>query len=154
MRALVLAVAACGGVLLNRGGAWIVYHDSVNYRLHDAGFGLLSIAAETAFALGPALWVGGVVLALPLLLGCVRHVTSFRRLVALHVLACLTLVCGLGSIEDLPFLGLLGATVVLWILAMIVAAVSRAETAELDAPPKRLRRIGDLFRWMVNGLEL
>ena len=131
---MVVATAACGGAALNRGGAWIVHHDSINYRLHDAGFALLCNASETAFALGPTLWGGGVVLALPLLLGCLRQVTRFRTVLALEVAAYLTLVCGLGSIAAFPLLGLLGATVVLWIVAIVVAAVSPTQPAPLGAP--------------------
>ena len=96
-----------------------------------AGFVLVSDAVEVAFALGPVLWAGGVGLALPLLLGCVRHVISFRRLVVLHALACLTLVCGLGSITAFPFLGLLGATMLLWVFAIVVAVVSPAQSPRI-----------------------
>ena len=88
-----------------------------------AGFVLVSDAVEVAFALGPVLWASGVGLALPLLLGCVRHVISFRRLVVLHVLACLTLVCGLGP------------TMLLWVFAIVVAAVSPAQSPQFDAAP-------------------
>ena len=134
-RALVVTVAAGFGVLLNRGGGWIVYHDSVNYRLHDAGFGLLSDAAETSFALGPLLWAGGAVLTVPLLLGLVRGVASFSRLVGLHALTLIMLVCGLGSITSSLFLRLVAATMLLWVLALVLAAVSPARPVRLGAPP-------------------
>jgi hypothetical protein len=132
VRALVVVVAACCGVILNRGGAWIVYHDSINYRLPH----LLSNAAELAFALGPVLWAAGIVLALPLLLGCIRQVIAFHRLVVLHLVACLTLVCGMGSSTAFPFLGLLASTVLVWVLAIDVAVVSPAAAAQLGAPPR------------------
>ena len=127
---MVVVVAACCGVILNRGGAWIVYHDSINYRLPH----LLSTAAELAFALGPVLWAIGVVLALPLLVGCVRQVVAFHRLVVLHLVACLTLLCGMGSSTAFPFLGLLASTVLVWVLAIVAAVVSPAAAAQLGAP--------------------
>jgi hypothetical protein len=136
LRTIVVVLGASCGWLLYCGSAWIVHHDSVNYRLHDSAFAIISDSAETAFALGPVVWtVAGVLLALPLLLGCVRRVISFWELVALHVLAYLILVCGIGSISTLPFLGLLGATMLVWILAVVRAGVCPNQSAQQGAAP-------------------
>lgn len=124
-------LGACCGWLLYRGAAWIVHHDSINYRLHDSAFAIISDAAETAFALGPLLWtVVGLLLALPLLLGCIRKVVSFWKLVALHALTFVILVCGIGSISTLPFLGLLGATILAWMVAIVLAAICPSQSAQ------------------------
>lgn len=133
-RVFLVAVASSAGVLLNRWGAWIVHHDGINYWLRDAGLGLVSDAAEVAFALGPVLWVGGALLALPLLLGWMRQVISFHRLVALQMLAYATLVCGLAATAAFASLGLLTATVFLWIQAMVFAAVSPAQPSPVATP--------------------
>src|SRR5262245_46323501 len=101
MKTIVVILAAICGAILNRGGAWIVHHDDINYNLPVA----VSTAAETAFALGPMLWVAGVVLASPLALGWVREVVSFWMLVAIEAIAYLTLLCVLGSVGVFGVLG-------------------------------------------------
>lgn len=130
MRIFVIIVAACCGGILNYGGSWIVHHDSVNYRLPA----IVSGAAETAFALGPVLWAVGLILALPLALGYLRHVRHFSKLVAMYAASYLTLVCGLGSFGSLSLLGFLGATALLWIFGAIWAGVSLPGSAQPDAP--------------------
>jgi hypothetical protein len=94
MKAIAVILAAIGGVLLNRAGAWIVHHDSINYSLPLP----VRIAAETAFALGPVLWVAGIILATPLALGWVRGVGAFWKLVGLKAFAYFALLCGHSSL--------------------------------------------------------
>jgi len=131
LRILFLIIAACGGAFLNYAGAWVVHHDGINYRLPVP----VSTAAETAFALGPVLCVVGVILAIPTALGFGRHVQQFCKLIALQAFVYLTLMCGLGSVSGVGLLGFLGATVVLWAVALIWAAVSPALLSKLGAPP-------------------
>jgi hypothetical protein len=131
MRVIAVIVAAGCGALLDYAGAWVVHHDSINYRLPVP----VSTAAETAFALGPVLWVVGLMLAIPLAMGFARHVRRFWRLVALHALAYFTLACCLGSASTLALLGFLGATLLLWALAVIWAVVSLVQSAQPGASP-------------------
>jgi hypothetical protein len=129
-RTVLVVFGACCGLLLYSGAKWLVGHDSINYTLRDSKFVMISDAAETAFALGPVLWtVTGVLLALPLVFGCVRRVVSFWKLVMLHALAYLMLVCGLGSFRAFAFVGFLGATALLWILGMIWATFSGSQAS-------------------------
>jgi len=132
MRIFFAIMAACGGGFLNYTGAWVVSHDSINYRLPVP----ISTAAETAFALGPVLWVVGLILAAPSILAFCRHVRQFWRIMALQALAYLTLVCGLGSVGALALLGFLGSTVLIWVLALVWAMVSPATSAEPLSSPR------------------
>ena len=132
MRIFFVIMAACGGGFLNYTGAWVVHHDSINYRLPVP----ISTAAETAFALGPVLWAVGLILAAPSILGFGRHVRHFWRIMALQALAYLTLVGGLGSVGTLALLGFLGSTMLIWVLALIWAMLSPATSAQPDAPLK------------------
>ena len=129
LRLLLCAFGACWGWLFYVGAAWIVYHDSINYRLPH----MLSLAAETARAIGPIIWiVVGLLLAMPLLLGCVRQVASFGRLVALHALIYVLLVCGFGSGSGLLRLGLFVVALLVWIGAVVMAAVCPPHLAQQD----------------------
>lgn len=123
-RALAVVLALSGGGVLERGGAWVVHHDSVNYGLHDAGFGFLSDASEVAFAVGQVLWAGGIVLGTPLLSGFLWRVICFRRLLFLQVLVYAALFCGMASSEPIPFLGSLVTLMTAWVAAMVVAATA------------------------------
>ena len=131
MRIFFAIMAACGGGFLNYAGAWVVHHDSINYRLPVP----ISTAAETAFALGPGLWAVGLILAAPSILALGRHARQFWRSMALQALAYLTLVCGLGSVGVLAVLGFLGSTILVWVLILIWSMVSPASSAQPDAPP-------------------
>jgi len=118
LRGIAVFAASGAGCLCFAGAAWLVHHESVNYRLHDAGLGVLSHAAETGYAFGSVLSaLGGVVLALPLLVAWARRVSLVRSAV-FHALACVTMVCGLGG-EALSLFGFLGVAVLLWALAMV-----------------------------------
>jgi hypothetical protein len=130
VRTVLVVLGAGCGLLLYSGANWLVGHDSINYKLSASKFAIISDAAETAFALGPELWtVAGLMLALPLLLGCVRRVVSFWKLVVLHALAYLMLVCGLGSFRYFPFVGCLGVTALVWILGVIWASFCETQTS-------------------------
>lgn len=129
MRMFFAIMAACGGGFLYYTGAWVVRHDSINYSLPVP----VSTAAETAFAFGPVLWAIGLILAAPSILALSRHMRQFWRIMALQILAYLTLVCGLGSVGALALLGFLGATMLIWVLALIWAMVSPATSAPPDA---------------------
>jgi hypothetical protein len=124
-------MAACGGGFLNYAGAWVVHRDSINYRLPVP----LSTAAETAFALGPALWAVGLILAAPSIFALGRRVRQFWRIMALQAIAYITLVCGLGSVGSLAVRGFLGSTMLLWVLALVSAAVSPATSTQRGSPP-------------------
>jgi hypothetical protein len=125
----VAIMAAIGGVLLNRVGAWIVHHDSINYSLPLP----VRNAAELAFALGPVLWVTGIILAAPLALGWVRGVGAFWKLVGIEAFAYCALLCGLGSVGALDLLWL-AATVLLWVAALVVAVICPALMAPGATP--------------------
>lgn len=118
LRLLVAAFGACCGWLLYLGAASIVYHDSINYALPH----VLSVAAETAFAIGPMVWsVAGLFVALPLFLGCIRRVAPFWRLVALHAGTYMLLVCGLGAANGILLLGFAGVAMIVWAGALGLA---------------------------------
>jgi hypothetical protein len=68
------------------------------------------------------------------LLGCARETGTFRRLLALQVLIYVGLVGSLGSVTSLLFLGLLAATVLLWAIAIIVAARAPVLPAQAGPP--------------------
>jgi hypothetical protein len=129
LRLLFAALGACSGWCFYLGAAWIVYHDSINYRLPN----MLSGAAETARAIGPIIWtVVGLLLALPLLLGCLRRVISFWLLVGSHLLIYLLLVCALGSISSFLTVGLFAIAMLVWAGA-IVMAFCACRSAQPDA---------------------
>ena len=133
LRLLFAALAACSGWCFYFGAAWIVYHDSINYRLPN----VLSQAAEIARAIGPIIWTAvGLLLALPLVLGCLRRVVSFWPLVVLHVLIYLLLVCALGSISSFLRLGLFGIVMLVWTGAIVMASFA-CRSAQSDAAPQR-----------------
>ncbi len=50
---LIVLGAGAFGWLLHFAGTWLVHHDSVYYRLSDAGFRPLTNLAEELFAVGP-----------------------------------------------------------------------------------------------------
>lgn len=130
MKPLAVLFAAMFGVILNHAGAWIVHHDSINYRLPRP----LSNAAEVACALGPVLWVAGVILAFPLALGWVLKAAAFWRLARIVALACLALLCALSLAGVIALLGF-GATVTLWSAAFVQALNSPTRVAQPSAPP-------------------
>jgi hypothetical protein len=69
LRLPLVVLGASFGWLLFCGARWIVYHDSINYRLPDYGLRIISNAAEIVFTIGSVSWVvTGFFLALPLLL--------------------------------------------------------------------------------------
>lgn len=130
MRILFTILAAGGGGFINYASTWVVHNDSINYRLPVP----ISTVAETAFAIGPVLWAGGVILAAPSILALGRHVRQFWRIMALQALAYLMLVCGLGSVGAMALLGFLGSTMLLWVLALVCAMVSPVTWAQPDTP--------------------
>jgi hypothetical protein len=121
LKLLVAALGASGGALLHFGAAWIVGHESINYRLPR----VVTNIAETSFAIGPTVWVfAGLVLALPLFLGCMRSGSLLLRLVALVALAYLSLLCGLGFMSVPVIIGLLGMMIIVWARALFLALLS------------------------------
>ena len=129
LRLLLAVSGACFGWLLYLGAAWIVQHDSINYRLPH----MLSMSAERARAIGPQFWnVAGLILSLPLFIGCARRVASFKRLIALHTIAYLLVVCGLGLVDGLFLVGLFGMIIFIWIGAMFVVAFASTQLTPPD----------------------
>ncbi len=120
MRVMAVILAAMCGALLNCAGAWIVHHEHMNYSLPAP----ISTAAETASALGPVLWGAGMLLAVPLAIASQRHLRSFWKVASIEVLAYLALICCLGSVNSLAVFRFLGATVSLWVVAIIWAVIS------------------------------
>jgi hypothetical protein len=127
------------GWLLYRTAGWLVHHDSMNYGLRDAGLGVIGNAAEIAFTFGPVPpVVAGLVLGLPSVVGYTRQVVSVLGVAALNALACPTLLCALGSGGPLPLIGLLGTTALLWMLALVWAAIRPRQTGQAHALDGRI----------------
>jgi hypothetical protein len=98
--------------------ALVVHHDSINYRIADAGFGFVSIAAEELFALGPfASAALGFAAGFPTMLVCLRGVGPILPVAVLNLLAVLIVLCGLGSMNG----GIFAASAGLGILGCIFA---------------------------------
>ena len=130
-RSLVVLAPACIGWLLYRTADWLISNDSIEYRLHDAGFGALTNLAELAFAIGvvPST-VAGLVLGLPAALGFALHLRWIGPVAVVNAAACLTLVFGLGLISPWPTAVLFSATVLLWVLAAILTLVCLCQSAQ------------------------
>ena len=133
-RLSVLVVPAFVGWLLYGSAAWLVHHDSINYRLSDAGFRFISIAAETVFAAGPVIIIcAAVAFALPSTLAYFRRIRSFSSIVALNISIALVFLCGLGSVGIL-FDGVLAMMPFLWIVAMLWV-MAQESNQHLQATP-------------------
>ena len=135
IKLLALLAPGAMGYLVYFAGAWIVYHDSVNYRLDDAGFGFVSNAAEMIFAAGPVVCVGAaLVLALPSILSTLGQVGPVWKAVTLNIVASIAFVCGLGCMGIL-FAGVLAVAPFLWVTAMLWA-VTRESNQHLQPIPR------------------
>ena len=133
-RSLVVLAPACLGWLLYCAADWLIGHDSIEYRLHDAGFSALTNLAEVAFAIGvvPST-LAGLVLGLPAALGFVLQVRWIRRVAVVNAAACLALVSGLGLVSPWATLVLLSVTALLWMLAVILMLVCLCQSAEQES---------------------
>ncbi len=118
---LVLAFPPIAGWISFGAAAWLVHHESVNYGIRDAGFGLISNAADVTFVCGPVMSIcAAAVLALPSTVVYLRRVGSFPRALALNLSAGAVLLCMLGS-TSIFFAGVFLAMPLVWILAMVWA---------------------------------
>ena len=135
-RGLVVLAPACLGWLLHRAAQWLISHDSIEYRLHDAGFSALTNLAEFSFAIGvvPSA-LGGLVLGLPAAVGFVLDLRWNRRVAIVNAAACLALVLGLGSVSLWAMGILLSISVLLWLLAVSLMLVCVCQPAQPGAPP-------------------
>ena len=133
---LVVLAPACLGWLLYGAAEWLISHDSIEYRLRDAGFSALTNLAECAFAIGvvPST-LAGLVLGLPAALGFALHLRWNRRVAIANAAACLALVFGLSLVSPWAMAILLSVTVLLWLLAVILMLVCVCQSAQPGAPP-------------------
>ena len=123
---IAVATPAILGWIVYDCAAWLVRHDSINYRLNDAGFGFLSNAAEMIFALGPFGSIGaGIVFGLPSTVVYLRRVGSVSTVATVNALAVLICLSCLGCVGIL-FAGALMCAPLFWIVAMIWAATHQS----------------------------
>jgi hypothetical protein len=123
------------GWILYGAAAWLIGHDSINYRIQDRGFGFITNAAETIFALGPVTSVvAALVFALPSILAYLRGIGSVSQAVALNTSAAIVFLCGLGCVG---FLFALASTIasLLWIRALVWVA-TRESNNHLQPIPR------------------
>jgi hypothetical protein len=122
--AVVVAAPTVLGLLLHSAAAWIVHNDSINYRIHDAGLGFLSNAAEEIFVLGPTVsGPAGLAAGLPTVLLCLRGAHRVHGFATLNFLAALLLLSASGSANGAVFAASTGLASILWIVAMVWAAI-------------------------------
>jgi hypothetical protein len=135
-RSLVVLAPACLGWLFYGAADWLISHDSIEYRLRDAGFSALTDLAEVAFAIGVVQSAfAGLVLGLPAALGFVLHLRWIRRVVIVNAAAYLALASGLGLVSSWAMPVVLLVTVLLWLLAIILMVVCLAQSAQPGASP-------------------
>ena len=114
----VLLLPAIVGWLLYGAAAWLVHHDSINYRIRDADFRFISDAAEMVCAAGAITSIlVAQAFALPSTLAYLRGVRSFSTIVVLNISAAIVFLCGLGFMGIL-FAGVFAVMPFLWIIAM------------------------------------
>jgi hypothetical protein len=132
---LALVFPAIVGWLLYGAAAWLVHHDSVNYRMRDAGFRFISDAAEMVCAAGAvASILAAAAVALPSTLAYLRSLRSFSTVLALNISAAIVFLCGLGSME-IWFVVLFAVMPFLWIFAMLWV-MTQESNQHLQATPR------------------